>query len=1039
MPLLCPNCDKPVPEAKPGTRDLVCPHCANVFDAPSPDGEVGRLAPGDELGGFQIIRHIASGGMGEVYLARQVSLQREVALKTLSNKYTNNPEVVQRFLLEVRATASLEHPNIVTLFEAGKTKGICFLAMAFVDGISLDRLLEKQERLDEREALRIVHTIAEALDYAWRKQKLLHRDIKPANIMLDRQGQVRLLDLGIAKRPNDDFQLTRRGIASGTPHYMSPEQARGQDDLDFRSDMYALGATLFHLVTGSFPFDAPNMVEVLTKHLSEPLRDPRELNHELSDGAARLIRIMMAKNRDDRHSSWQWLLRDVDRVLDGELPGWVPGTSGEPDQMPETQSWLVRWRDYALGAGADRRQRASRYRIAGFSLILLLLVAWLLVSVLRAPPAPSDDAAGFARPRPPRPAASDGGAAPAPLPSPTTALSEAATEEELRRAIEKAIDEGKSPLDLLKRSTSAPGTHLERLAWMLINEYEGPRRGWAAGAVRELIPHYRRTGDKAQLEKILRRAIEMSESNAAMRSSDLPSLYRELAELLFAAKRAKEAEDLLWEAMKRNPDGRHQVAGNAAFTLFNHYKTKDEAKLAEVLTYALQNFPDGTPKLDDLRTYAKEKQPILVAAVDAAKLDREVKARREKVAEQTKPEREQLAAESDRGKRAALLLGLGKRYFDEGLPEDALSYYQDVHKNYADVNEGEAAAQALRQITRCHQKLGNTAAWVDSLDRQLTKDFRGRDGQYGLEAARQLAAYYAKNNEMMRLTYLRRIMDDFPGPDGSGAAEAGLELAKYYEQSKRPALAGDTLIQVRARYPGRERVYAKRAETELLRLAKLFPQEVRLPADMTPPAAQQLFADAIALNGIGDFLKVRETGVALSVSKEVTVEAWVNLAGSGAGQQYVLSRYGNNQRGFNLYLDGGLPVWEVFDGARNYVLRAAPTGQVPTGRWTHLAATVGPGQMALFVNGQRVAVREVPKVENDGAGHLVIGRCSWQASGYFNGRVQNILVYTSQHYRGLFDPPLKPTPAPDLFLAVVAAAPEPKDLLGRHKVETTQK
>jgi serine/threonine protein kinase len=247
-------------------------------------------------------------------------MERKVALKILSPALTNNPEFVDRFMAEVKMSAKLHHPNIVTAFDAGNENGIYYLAISYVDGAELDDRLKIDKFIPEKEALVYIRNIAEALKYAWNKFQILHRDIKPSNIMVDSDNEAKLMDMGISKSLADDLGLTMTGMVIGTPYYMSPEQAKAEQTLDFRADLYSLGATLYHLVTGHVPYDSTTAMGILTKHITEPFPSPKEKNPELSDECIVLLEIMMAKKKEDRQASWEDVIRDINLVLEHKLP-----------------------------------------------------------------------------------------------------------------------------------------------------------------------------------------------------------------------------------------------------------------------------------------------------------------------------------------------------------------------------------------------------------------------------------------------------------------------------------------------------------------------------------------------------------------------------------------------------------------------------------------------------------------------------------------------------------------------------------------------
>ncbi len=303
------------------------------------------LGPGVTVGGFKIKRLLGRGGMGEVYLARQTTMDRDVALKILPARFTKDKEAVQNFLQEVRLQARLEHPNIVVAHEAGEDEGVLFLAMTYV-GESLGEKMQRDGPMSEKTALEMVQKLAGALAYAWDEHRLLHRDIKPANIVIDQYGSPRLTDLGLSTSLHHAGDTTD-DLVVGTPNYMSPEQAAGDAGIDFHSDMYSLGATLYHMLTGSIPFDGSSVEEILDRQMREPLTDPRDFNPEISDACVELLALMLAKNPDHRHPSWSALIGDVERVLAGTHPSKTPLAPGE--------SAMLRVR--ALGGGQDEHRK----------------------------------------------------------------------------------------------------------------------------------------------------------------------------------------------------------------------------------------------------------------------------------------------------------------------------------------------------------------------------------------------------------------------------------------------------------------------------------------------------------------------------------------------------------------------------------------------------------------------------------------------------------------------------------------------------------
>ncbi|RME76007.1 MAG: serine/threonine protein kinase, partial [Planctomycetota bacterium] len=269
--------------------------------------------------GYQFIRKIGEGGMGTVYEGVQTSLDRKVAIKILSPKLVQSREYIERIGREAKTLARLNHPNIVQAYDFGYQNGLYYLVMEYVDGESLDEAIHRGERFEPLEALHIVIQVAQALKEAYRN-KLLHRDIKPANIMRTKQGEVKLCDLGLAKEMDlkDQREMTSTSQAMGTPVYMSPEQCRGDQDIDIRSDIYSLGATFYHLVTGERPFDAPGIGGIFAQILSNHVPNAKIANPKVSFAMAKMISRMMAKDRDKRPQNPEQLIEELEKVQKAE-------------------------------------------------------------------------------------------------------------------------------------------------------------------------------------------------------------------------------------------------------------------------------------------------------------------------------------------------------------------------------------------------------------------------------------------------------------------------------------------------------------------------------------------------------------------------------------------------------------------------------------------------------------------------------------------------------------------------------------------------
>jgi serine/threonine-protein kinase len=271
--------------------------------------------------GYRIVQKVGEGGMGVVYRARQSSLQRDAALKVLRADYSADQAFLERFLREAVATAQANHPHIVGVIDVGmEAEGRWFIVMEFIEGVDLMVELGTKKRYDEIEAARIGLDTARALGHIHRLG-FIHRDVKPQNIMITKDRIAKLTDMGLARMVGDMKMIrAERGKALGTPDYISPEQVRGESNLDFRVDMYSLGGTLFHLITGRVPFISDTPARVMAKHVEEPLIPPRQLVPELTGGLSEIVEVLMSKRRSDRYGSMEDLMEDLEAVTNGAVP-----------------------------------------------------------------------------------------------------------------------------------------------------------------------------------------------------------------------------------------------------------------------------------------------------------------------------------------------------------------------------------------------------------------------------------------------------------------------------------------------------------------------------------------------------------------------------------------------------------------------------------------------------------------------------------------------------------------------------------------------
>ena len=267
--------------------------------APAPTKDASKV---NLLGDFRLLKKLGAGGMGAVYKAHQISLDREVAVKILSKELAAKPAFVQRFVREARVMARLDHPNILRCYEVKESHGYHYIAMEFVSGGSIDGWLKKLSRFGLGDALHVTIACARGLGHA-HEQGLVHRDVKPDNVLLTGKGVVKVADLGLAKAQDDDLSLTKTGTGAGTPIFMAPEQARDAKHVDGRSDVYALGCMLYCLLTGEAPFKGETLVELIEAKEKGKFKSARLLNNEVPERLDLILDKMLARKPEHRYQN----------------------------------------------------------------------------------------------------------------------------------------------------------------------------------------------------------------------------------------------------------------------------------------------------------------------------------------------------------------------------------------------------------------------------------------------------------------------------------------------------------------------------------------------------------------------------------------------------------------------------------------------------------------------------------------------------------------------------------------------------------------
>lgn len=302
--MTCPNCNAEVLDI-----DVKCPSCGHALAATGAHQMLGQKM----LGVYELVDVLGQGGMSVVFKGKHAMTDQEVALKILPPELAAHSQVKGRFLEEAKALAALDHPNIVHLYNFGQENGSFVLAMQYVQGVTWERMILENKRLDWKTSVRVTVDVLRALEYA-HGRGVVHRDMKPSNVLVRRaDGMATVMDFGIAKMAQST-RLTATGQTMGTVRYMSPEQVRGQD-VDLRTDLYSLGATLYESLVGDTPFDGQTHFEIMTKHLSEPPKRPSQLGIEVPPMVEDSMMRVLAKRAEDRFES----ARDWRKILEAAL------------------------------------------------------------------------------------------------------------------------------------------------------------------------------------------------------------------------------------------------------------------------------------------------------------------------------------------------------------------------------------------------------------------------------------------------------------------------------------------------------------------------------------------------------------------------------------------------------------------------------------------------------------------------------------------------------------------------------------------------
>jgi serine/threonine protein kinase/tetratricopeptide (TPR) repeat protein len=377
MAITCPKCQHENPD-----ETLYCGKCATSL--PSPDeAEVTETieAPKEELttgsafaGRYQIIEELGKGGMGRVYKAHDTKIKEKIALKLIKPEIAKDKKTIERFSNELRLARKIRHKNVCGMFDLGEEKGTHYITMEFVPGEDLRSLIRRIGQLPIGKSISIAKQICEGLDEAHRLG-VVHRDLKSSNIMIDKEGNVRIMDFGIA-RSLEAKGITGAGVMIGTPEYMSPEQVEGKE-VDQRSDIYSLGVILYEMVTGRVPFEGDTPFTIGVKHKSEIPKDPKEINTHTPEDLSRVILRCLEKGKDNRYQNAGEVRAELTNMEKG-----IPTTEREiPEKKPLTS------REITLQFSMKKLFIPAAVVIA---LVIFVVAVLVLLPGKKAPPVPSD-------------------------------------------------------------------------------------------------------------------------------------------------------------------------------------------------------------------------------------------------------------------------------------------------------------------------------------------------------------------------------------------------------------------------------------------------------------------------------------------------------------------------------------------------------------------------------------------------------------------------------------------------------------------------
>ena len=342
----------------------------------------GGLLAQKQIGGYKILRRIGEGGMGEVYLAEQLNMHRQVALKVLHGKWVDDEEFRKRFLLEARAAGKLSHPNLIQVYDVGKYQGKYYFSMEYVDGVTVEDLIHHEGSLEVDKVVDITQQVCQALRYL-ASQDIVHRDIKPANMMMTKDGTVKLGDFGFIQSVYD-AELMQEGTTLGTPDYISPEQARGERNLDVRSDLYSLGASIYHMLTTKTLFEG-SCSKVMRDHIDAEPPDLTDIRKDVPPEFVRIISMMLEKDPADRYQAAEDVIADIEMMKIGHAAdgGDLPSTRSQILNVISAEKGRIETLERDLSSIDKRLRLFIIVAVVGWTVAVTELLVLVLVLISR--------------------------------------------------------------------------------------------------------------------------------------------------------------------------------------------------------------------------------------------------------------------------------------------------------------------------------------------------------------------------------------------------------------------------------------------------------------------------------------------------------------------------------------------------------------------------------------------------------------------------------------------------------------------------------